>query len=141
MTKRESFTHRYKNHNIVLFDGVCNFCEASVNFIIKHDSQKQFHFMPHSSEEAQLFLKENKLEELDSIILFSNGKIYAHSDAALEIAKTLDGWYKHLYIFHFVPKLFRDWVYRLVAKYRYRIFGKKDVCMMPSDEVRERFLG
>ena len=141
MTEIETFTNKYKKHNIVLFDGVCNFCEASVNFIIKHDSQKQFHFMAQSSEEAQYFLEEHKLEELDSIILFSNAKIYAHSDAALEIAKALDGWYRNLYLFRFIPKFFRDWVYRLVAKYRYRIFGKKESCMMPSDEVRERFLG
>jgi len=141
MTNQEIFTNKYKNHTIVLFDGVCNFCEASVNFIIKHDAKKQFHFMAQSAEEAQLFLEENELEKLDSIILFSNGKIYAHSDAALEIAKGLDGWYRHLYIFRFVPKFLRDWVYKLVAKCRYKIFGKKESCMMPSDEVRERFLG
>ena len=141
MAKLESFTNKYKNHNIVLFDGVCNFCEASVHFIINHDSQKQFHFMAQSSEEAQLLSKEHQLEELDSIILFSKGQIYTHSDAALEIAKGLDGWYKHLYIFRFVPKFFRDGVYKLIAKYRYKIFGKREQCRLPSDKVRERFLG
>jgi len=67
MTKLESFSQKYKDHNIVLFDGICNFCEASVHFIINHDSQKQFHFMAQSSEGAQLFLKEYQLEEIDSI--------------------------------------------------------------------------
>ncbi|CAA6799213.1 MAG: Unknown protein [uncultured Sulfurovum sp.] len=141
MTEIETFTNKYKNHNIVLFDGVCNFCEASVNFIIKLDGQKQFHFMVQSCEEAQSFLVEHQLQELDSIILFSNGKVYIHSDAALQIAKKLDGYYKYLYVFRFLPKVFRDWVYKLVAKYRYRIFGKKESCMMPSDELKERFLG
>jgi len=141
MNQNEIVTRNHREYDIVLFDGVCNFCEASVNFIIQRDSQKQFYFMAQSSDDAQHFIKEHQLESLDTIMLVSKGKLYTHSDAALEISKGLDGWYRHLYLFRFVPKFLRDWVYKLVGKYRYRIFGKKKSCMMPSDEVRERFLG
>ncbi|HHD82156.1 MAG TPA: DUF393 domain-containing protein [Campylobacterales bacterium] len=141
MKQNETFRSQYSDYNLVLFDGVCNFCEASVNFIIKHDSQKKFHFMTQSSEEAEAFMAQEGVEELDTIMLFSKGKLYTHSDAALMIAKELEGWHRHFYIFRFVPRLVRDMVYKVAAKYRYKIFGKKEQCMMPSDEVRERFLG
>lgn len=140
MTNIESFNRKYQNHHIVFFDGICNLCESSVNFIIKHDSQQQFHFMAQSTQEAQEFLKASQLQKVDSIILLSKGKIHTHSDAALEIAKELDGYYKHLYLFRFFPKFFRDWIYKRIAKYRYKFFGKKDVCMMPSDALQSRFL-
>ena len=91
--------------NIILFDGVCNLCSFSVNFIIKHDK-----------------------------------KGYIYSDAVLRIAKALDDWYRYLYIFRLMPKLFRDAIYRVVAKYRYRVFGKKESCMMPTEELLDRFL-
>jgi predicted DCC family thiol-disulfide oxidoreductase YuxK len=126
--------------NIILFDGVCNLCEYSVQFIIKHDSKNYFHFTSQSSEIGQELLKQHELEEIDSIIFVKDSMAYAHSDAALEIAKNLDGWHKHLYIFRFIPKVLRDAIYRFVAKHRYKVFGKKDSCMMPSIELKDRFL-
>lgn len=129
-----------KNQNIILFDGVCNLCESSVQFIIKHDRQNYFHFASQSSELGQKLLKAYGLEQVDSIALITKEKAYIHSDAALEIAKNLDGWYKYLSVFRFIPKVLRDMLYKVVAKYRYKVFGKKDSCMMPSDTLKDRFL-
>jgi predicted DCC family thiol-disulfide oxidoreductase YuxK len=126
--------------NIILFDGVCNLCEASVQFIIKHDSKNYFHFASQSSAIGKELLKKHKLEEIDSIILVKNSMGYTHSDAVLKISKKLDGWYKYLYVFRFIPRFLRDSIYRFVAKYRYKVFGKKDSCMMPSSELKDRFL-
>jgi predicted DCC family thiol-disulfide oxidoreductase YuxK len=140
MKEIEVFTNKYKDYNIVLFDGVCNFCESSVKFIIEHDTLKHFYFMTQSSKEAQDFIQQHKLEELDTIILFSKNKIYTHSDAALEITKALNGWYRHLYLFRFIPKFIRDIIYKVIAKYRYSFFGKKENCMIPNDEILSRFL-
>jgi predicted DCC family thiol-disulfide oxidoreductase YuxK len=77
---------------------------------------------------------------MDSIALIENNRAYTHSDAALEIARNLDGYYRHMYIFRFIPKVLRDAIYRFIAKYRYKVFGKKDSCMMPSNELKDRFL-
>jgi len=129
-----------ENQNIILFDGVCNFCEASVQFIIKHDAKSYFHFTPQTSTKGQELWKAYKLGEIDTIVLISNNQAYTHSDAALEICKNLDGFYKYLYVFRFLPKVFRDAAYRLVAKKRYKIFGKKESCMVPSVELKDRFL-
>jgi len=124
-----------ENQNIILFDGICNLCEASVQFILKHERKNYFHFASQSSELGKKLLKEYDLEELDSIVFIQNNRAYIHSAAALKIAKNLEGYYRHLYIFRFVPKVLRDMVYKIVAKYRYKIFGKRDSCMMPSIEV------
>ena len=140
MREHQEFSQKYKDYNVVLFDGYCNFCEASVKFIIAHDKEKKIHFIPQSSKDAQLFIKENKLEELDTIIFFSKNKIYTFSDAALEIAKYLDGWYKYFYIFRYLPKAVRDMAYKIVAHIRYNIFGKKESCMIPTDDLKSRFL-
>jgi len=129
-----------ENKNIVLFDGVCNLCEASVKFIIKHDSQNYFYFASQSSELGKKLLKKYDLRDADSIVFITNNRAYIHSDATLEIAKNLDSWYKYMYIFRFIPKVFRDKIYRFIAKYRYKVFGKKDSCMMPSIELKDRFL-
>jgi len=129
-----------KASNIILFDGVCNLCEASVAFIIKHDSKKHFYFTAQSSNIGKKLWKEYKLGDIDSIVFVSNGKAYVHSDAALEISKNLDGFYKYLYVLRFIPKVLRDFIYKLISKYRYKIFGKKSSCMMPSSELQDRFL-
>lgn len=129
-----------ENQNIILFDGVCNLCEASVQFIIKHDAKSYFHFTSQTSTKGQELWNAYKLGEIDTIVLISNNQAYTHSDAALEICKNLDGFYKYLYVFRFLPKVFRDAAYRLVAKKRYKIFGKKESCMVPSVELKDRFL-
>jgi len=125
--------------NIILFDGVCNFCSFSVNFIIKHDKKGYFHFASIQSTVGKTLIEKYSLKELDSIILVQDDKAYIYSDAVLHIAKELDGWYRYLYIFRFTPRVFRDAIYKVVAKYRYRVFGKQERCMMPTEEVLERF--
>ena len=127
--------------SIVLFDGVCNFCNGAVNFIIRHDPQGQFRFAPLQST----FGEEMKIEfgigdDVDSIVLVEDRRAYTHSDAALRIARGLGGIWSLGYAFIIVPKIVRDWFYKLFARYRYPLFGKKEICMVPTPEVRDRFL-
>ncbi len=126
---------------IVLFDGVCNFCNGSVNFIIRLDHERKFRFAPLQSD-IGIELRENHsiAEDVDSIILVEHGKAYLHSTAALKIAKNLGGIYSLLYVLIIIPAFIRDFFYRTFAKYRYRLFGKTDVCMIPTPDVRERFI-
>ena len=127
---------------IILFDGVCNFCNSSVNFIIERDTAGYFKFAPLQSEIGEKLLAENGVDkvETDSVVLIEDGKVYTHSTAALRVAQKLDGAWRWFYYFIFVPRFIRDAFYKLFAKYRYRLFGKKDECMLPSPDVRARFL-
>ena len=127
---------------IVLFDGVCNFCDSSVNFIIERDPSGYFKFAPLQSEIGGKLLKEHDIDkiETDSVVLIEDGKAYTHSTAALRVARRLEGAWKWLYYLIFVPRFLRDAAYKLFAKYRYKLFGKKDECMLPSPEIRARFL-
>lgn len=126
---------------IVLFDGVCNFCNSAVNFIIERDKKGVFKFAPLQSEVGrELAAKYQVASDVDSVILVENGQAYIHSDAALKIAAHLGGLWGLAGIFRIVPKVLRDKLYTLFAERRYRWFGKKDACMVPTPEVRERFL-
>lgn len=139
---------------LVLFDGVCNFCDRSVNFIIDHDPKGYFKFAPLQSEEGQRLAKEYGFEPatakevdragdlvpIDSVILIEDGKAYTHSTAALRIVRTLGFPWSLLYGLIVVPRAIRDRSYRLFARYRYRIFGRRSHCMLPTPEVRARFL-
>lgn len=127
---------------IILFDGVCNFCNGSVNFIIDRDPQAYFKFAPIQSEVGEKLLKENGVDKTvtDSVVLIEDGKVYTRTTAALRIAKRLNGYWSWFYGFTIVPGVFRDFFYRLFAKYRYKMFGKQEACMMPTPEVRDRFL-
>jgi len=127
---------------VVLFDGVCNFCDASVNFIIKHDENKIFRFASLQSPAGQKLVKEYRMDKpgLDSIILIENGRAYTHSTAALKIAAGLKGIWSWAHALIYLPRGLRDLFYKLIARNRYRLFGKKDECMIPTPEVRERFL-
>ena len=127
--------------SIVLFDGVCNFCNGAVNFIIRHDADKKFKFTPLQSEAGQeLRTKFNIGEDVDSIILIEDDQAYMHSTAGLRVARGLGGIWSLCYAFIIVPAFIRDWAYKLFAKYRYRLFGRQDACMLPTPDVRERFL-
>lgn len=127
---------------IILFDGVCNFCNSSINFIIDHDPEKRFKFASLQSEIGQDILRKfNKnTENFDSVFLLKNDTLYQKSDAALEITKYLSGFWKYLAIFKVFPSSFLNFFYDIVAKNRYRIFGKADSCRIPTPELRERFL-
>lgn len=127
---------------IVLFDGECNFCDASVQFIIKRDQKGFFNYASLQSEVGQDLLREHDIpQDIDSFMLIEDGKAYMRSAAALRIARHLDGAWKLLYGFIVVPAPIRDAIYDYIAANRYKWFGKKDDhCMLPSPEVRQRFL-
>ena len=132
----------FENKSIILFDGVCNLCNASVKFIIKHDKKAQFLFASFQSDAAKEILLQFNLKNLNekSVILIETGKVYDKSTAALKIAKQLKGGFKLLYGFIFVPKFLRDWVYNFLANHRYNWFGKRESCMVPSPELKNKFL-
>jgi predicted DCC family thiol-disulfide oxidoreductase YuxK len=127
---------------VVLFDGVCNLCNGSVQFVIKRDPQAKFLFASLQSAVGQAILKDFDLNTHDfaSFILIDNGKVYTRSTAALRVAKELDSPIKYIQIFTIVPSFIRDLFYIFVAKNRYRFFGKQDQCMLPSSELKTRFL-
>ena len=131
-----------ENKSIILFDGVCNLCNNSVQFIIKRDQKQRFLFTSLQSDAARDILLQFQLKnsEMDSIILIENGKIYQKSDAILKIVKHLNGLWKINYVFIIIPKFIRDLVYTTIAKKRYQWFGKRDVCMIPTKELQMRFL-
>jgi predicted DCC family thiol-disulfide oxidoreductase YuxK len=111
-----------------------------VNFIIERDKKNYFKFAPLQSEMGQKFIEKFGLSEIDSIITIENNEAFTHSTAALKIAKNLGGFWALFYGFIIVPRFIRDFFYKLFAKYRYKLFGKKDQCMMPTPEIRDKFL-
>lgn len=126
---------------VILFDGVCNLCNSSINFVIDRDKQHRFKFASLQSqlgEEVARSFKGNT--SLDSIILYQEGKILHKSDAVLEVARHLGALWPLLYVFKILPVGFRDWVYGIIAKNRYRWFGKSESCRIPTPELRDRFL-
>ena len=127
---------------IILFDGVCNFCNASINFIIDRDSKSIFKFAALQSESGQDILKKYgfKTSNFDSIIVIDENVIYQKSDAALEIARRMDGFWKFFYVLKIIPAFLRNPMYDLIAKNRYRIFGKTDACRIPTPKLKARFL-
>lgn len=126
---------------IVLFDGVCNLCQASVQFIIRHDPAARFQFASlQSGVAAELLAGRGRTPDLDSVLLVEDGQVYSHSDAALRIARRLAWPWSWLYAFSVVPRPLRDAVYRLIARHRYRWFGRHDECWLPTPALRSRFL-
>jgi predicted DCC family thiol-disulfide oxidoreductase YuxK len=127
---------------IILFDGVCNLCNGAVQFIIRHDKKDQFLFASLQSNEGQKLLAKYNfpVDELNSFILIDNGKAYTRSTGALKVFKKLNGSLPLLYGFIILPKFIRDGVYNLIAKNRYKWFGKKDECMIPTPALKARFL-
>ncbi len=129
------------NRPILFFDGVCNLCNASVNFVLKKDKKKQFLFASLQSDVARkILLHKNQKINMDSIVLLKDDMVYTKSDAALLIFKEFGFPYNIMAVFKVIPKTIRDRVYDFIAKNRYKWFGKKDTCMVPSNDVLERFL-
>lgn len=134
---------RIQNHyDIVLFDGVCNLCNNAVDLIIRNDKKGHFKVAALQGEKTGELLKDYEINSnyLDSIILIRKDKLFYKSRAALEIAKKLRGLWPLLYIFIIVPSGVRDPVYDWIARNRYKWFGKKETCRLPSPEEKERFL-
>ncbi len=127
---------------VILFDGVCNFCNSSVQFVIKRDTKQQFRFASLQSQYGQQILAQHQLpqNEFNSFIFIENGEIYTKSTAALRVAKQLSGLWPMLFGFIIIPSFIRDAVYNFIAQNRYRWFGKREACMLPSPQQRQLFL-
>ena len=127
---------------IILFDGVCNLCNGAVQFVIKRDPDGKFLFASLQSEEGKKLLQQFELPENDfsSFVLIEDDKVFTRSTGALKVAKQLKGAIKLLYAFIIVPKFIRDAVYNWIARNRYKWFGKQNECMLPTPELKERFL-
>lgn len=127
---------------LVLFDGDCNFCDSSVQFIIKRDPVAHFQFTSLQSEVGMKTVKDYNIpSDVDSLLLIENGKAFTKSSAALRIAKKLDGLWHLLFLLILIPRPIRDFFYDYFASNRYKWFGKKEEsCALPTPEVRERFL-
>jgi predicted DCC family thiol-disulfide oxidoreductase YuxK len=128
---------------IVLFDGVCNLCSGSVQFLIRHDPGARFRFASLQSPAGERLRDELGIDRqaVDSVILVEEGRWYKESEAALRIARGLGGPWKALGILRLIPRPLRDGLYRLIARNRYRWFGKTEACWLPTPELRGRFLG
>ncbi len=127
---------------LVLFDGYCNLCNGAVQFILKRDKKERFYFASLSWPIADEVLANfPKLQNVDSILVYRDGKIYDQSSAALKIAAGLGALWPLMGVFWIIPKFIRDVVYAFIARNRYKWFGKKDTCMMPDKDVSYRFLG
>lgn len=127
---------------VLLFDGICNLCNGAVNFVIERDKKAVLKFAPLQSEEAKKLLEklDLSLNEMKSFILIENKKSYLKSTAVLRVCRYLKDPWPLMYGFIIVPKFIRDGIYTWIARNRYRWFGKKETCMIPTPELRERFL-
>jgi len=127
---------------IILFDGVCNFCNRTVNIILKHDQDAHFQFAPSQSTAGINLLQQFKLDQKAgaSVILIDNDKVYSKTDAVIQIATHLKGWPRLFSFIKFIPRPIRDFAYDLVAKNRYTLFGKMETCRIPEESIRHRFL-
>jgi predicted DCC family thiol-disulfide oxidoreductase YuxK len=132
-----------KHKKLILFDGVCNLCDASVQYIIKHDNKDIFRYTALQSEVGQEIINKFNIDisKTDSILLYSEEKgISYKSTAALKIASNLGFPINIMVIFLIVPAFIRNWVYDFIAKNRYNWYGKKDECMIPTPELKSKFL-
>ncbi|GGA77512.1 thiol-disulfide oxidoreductase DCC family protein [Ornithinibacillus halotolerans] len=126
---------------IILFDGECNLCNNTVQFVIKRDPKGIFKFTALQSRVGEGLLKEKKIpNDWDSFILIEGEKVYTKSTAALKVCRNLSGFIKLLYVFIIIPSQLRNPIYNFIARNRYKWFGKRDSCMIPTPELKERFL-
>ena len=130
------------SRRIILFDGVCNLCEDVVQFVFKHDRRNCFHFAALQSQAGQELLEQHGLptDTFDSFVVLQGGKMWQQSDAALQVVRHLGPPWSWLTLFSVLPKPLRDAIYDFIAKNRYRWFGKKQACLLPSPDMQDRFL-
>jgi predicted DCC family thiol-disulfide oxidoreductase YuxK len=128
-------------NGIILFDGVCNVCNEFVQFVIKRDPEGYFQFASLQSEAGKQLLKKYQLpDSLETVVLIENDKAYTYSTAPLRVTRHLRGLWKIGFVFIIVPPFIRHAIYRFIARNRYRWFGKKESCMMPTPAIEARFL-
>jgi predicted DCC family thiol-disulfide oxidoreductase YuxK len=128
---------------IIFFDGVCNLCNGFVNFIIPRDQKNRFQFSSLQSAKAQSILHDHHyyfIDDISTVILLEDGKLFTQSTAVLKIARKMSGLWPLFYAFIIIPKPIRDFFYKRIANNRYRLFGKRDSCRMPSPELKSKFL-
>jgi predicted DCC family thiol-disulfide oxidoreductase YuxK len=127
---------------VLLFDGVCNLCHASIRAIVRLDGAGEIRFAPLQSDVGRALLDRHGLpvDYFDSLVFLDGGEAYTGSTAVLRVCRHLDGPLPLLYPLVYLPERFREAVYDVVAEYRYRVFGRKDRCSVPDERVRERFL-
>lgn len=130
------------SHPILLFDGVCKFCSGTVVFVLRRDTAGVFRFAALQSSAGQDLLERHGLprDQLETMVVISGGRAHTKSDAALEIAHHLPGFWASLSLLRMVPRPIRDFLYDQVARNRYRLFGKTEQCLVPTVDVRQRFL-
>ena len=142
--KQEKLTFQEvaQNKTIILFDGVCNLCNGAINFVIDKDKNNNFHFASLQSEFGQALLAHfgRDTADFDSMIVYENGKIRTKSTAALRIAAGLSGGWKFFSVFKIVPTFIRNAVYNLIARNRYKWFGQKNECRIPTPELKAKFV-
>jgi predicted DCC family thiol-disulfide oxidoreductase YuxK len=131
-----------QQHAIILFDGVCNLCNGFVQFVIRQDTARRFRFASLQSDTARQLLRDlpSSGRGVDSVVLIENGRYYQQSTAALRILRHLRGAWPLLYGLIVLPAFLRDWIYAGIASNRYRWFGKRQTCMLPTPELQARFL-
>lgn len=129
--------------SIILFDGVCNLCNGFVNFLIPRDEENRFQFGSLQSDKVKELLKQYHYssDNISTVLLIENRQLYSQSTAVLRIARKMNGAWPLLYGFMIIPRPIRDFLYNLIARNRYSLFGKKDSCMMPTPEWRAKFIG
>ncbi|ARS40829.1 thiol-disulfide oxidoreductase [Sphingobacteriaceae bacterium GW460-11-11-14-LB5] len=127
---------------IIFFDGVCNLCNASVQFVIAHDKKDQFKFTALQGDYAKEVLSKfnDDPQQLNTILLLQEGRLYTKSSAALRVAGKLNGLIPLLYVFLLVPKFIRDWFYDIIAKNRYQWWGRQESCWVPTPELKSKFI-
>ena len=127
---------------VIFFDGVCNLCNASVQFVIAHDKKDQFKFTALQGDYAKEVLSKFNADpqKLNTILLLHEGRLYTKSSAALRVAGKLNGLIPLLYVFLLVPKFIRDWFYDIIAKNRYQWWGRQESCWVPTPELKNKFI-
>jgi predicted DCC family thiol-disulfide oxidoreductase YuxK len=127
---------------IVFYDGSCGFCQASVQFILKHNKQQNLYFATLQSDVLSLLVPKEEIPDPlpDAVLFLENGKLYTASEAALRIVRHLNFPVSILYYFRFIPLSFRNFVYKVIAKHRYKIAGRQSSCILPSPSQRARFM-
>ncbi|HNQ12912.1 MAG TPA: DCC1-like thiol-disulfide oxidoreductase family protein [Bacteroidia bacterium] len=134
--------HDIKNLHLILYDGQCKLCNFWVRFVLKRDKKEKFHFCHRQSEMGKKIISHmpDKIKQHDSVLFMDQGRLFAQSDAIIMILRRLGGIYNLLFLFIIIPHFIRNFVYRLVARYRYKWFGKTDQCVLPDPKWNARFL-
>ena len=143
MVKMDETEKNGEDQYLIIYDGVCNFCNGAVSFIIKRDKSERFIFSPMQSDYAQAIIREKSVETVgvDTFMLVKNGQVYLWSDAALEITRDLTGFWYLFRVFSILPSTFRDVFYKLFARNRIRLFGGTTQCQIPDKHLLSRFRG